>query len=117
MSHWTALTLCVVANVGCNIAFKRLVDSTDGASFWRLNGGVLGELALWIGLLLAGLALAGYLYAIRIVPLSIAYAVVTSVSIVLLALAGSLFLNESISIKQIAGFSLIIVGISLVYQV
>ena len=116
MSHWVALTLCIVANVGCNIAFKRLVDSANGAAFWRLHGGIWSEPSLWIGVLLAGLALAGYLYAIRIVPLAIAYAVVTSVSIVLLAVAGAIFLNESVNTKQIAGFSLIVIGITIVYK-
>lgn len=65
------------------------------------------------GLVLFGASFLVWLFALSKFPLNIAYPIVVAVQIVILAIVGMLFLKEALSLWQMLGIVLIIIGIFL----
>ncbi len=109
---WLALIIAVSANVASNHAFKMAVSrwTSDGEGHWWT---LIVDPVFWIGLGLAGVLLGAYLYALRAIPLSIAYPSVTGLAMVGIAITGTQILGESLSQSNIAGIGLIAVGVFL----
>jgi small multidrug resistance pump len=111
--HWLALVICVAANVAANFAFKRFVSSIDLQFTVPALINTLLEPSLWIGLMFAGVVLGSYLYAIRGLPLSVAYPAVTSSAIVGIATASAVAFGEPLGMAKIAAIVLIVAGLCL----
>ena len=113
-SHWIALALCVVGNVSANIGFKRLMTSISlepsVATLWS----VVTSPWAWLGGFGSLLLLGSYLYAIRVLPIGIAYPMATSLGMVGVALAGAIFFGEALRGQAIAGIGCIMLGIVLI---
>jgi multidrug transporter EmrE-like cation transporter len=114
MSHWIALFLAIAGNVGGNIAFKHFVQTTDFQRSWILPGGALWQPSLWIGGLFAATLLVCYLYAIRTIPLGVAYTVATSISIAGVTCAGVLLYGEAIGLRTAIGIAVVMAGVVLI---
>jgi len=108
MSHWIALFLAILGNVGANVSFKHFIQTADGSVLQAIR-----IPSLWIGLCLAALLLGSYLYALRGLPLGLAYTFATSISIAAITLAGVLFYGETISVRSAIGIMVIMAGIVL----
>ena len=111
--YWIVLATAVVANIGANTAFKIAVSSLpEGA---RLSSAlkVFDKASLWIGLFLAGVLLLSYLIAIRQIPVSIAYATVTSLAMIGLVVVDSLLFDLTLSYVRLLGIGLVILGVFL----
>ncbi|MEM9342749.1 MAG: SMR family transporter [Pseudomonadota bacterium] len=108
MSHWIALVLAIAGNVGANVAFKRFIQNADGTVLQAVK-----QPSLWIGLCLGGLLLVSYLYALRGLPLGLAYTFATSISIAGITLAGVLLYGETITLRSAVGIAVIMAGIVL----
>jgi undecaprenyl phosphate-alpha-L-ara4N flippase subunit ArnE len=67
-----------------------------------------------VGVLCFIIALVLYLYVLSRMPLSVAYPIMTAAAFAIVASASQLLFSESISVRQIAGFVLIVCGIYLV---
>ena len=113
MGNWIALGLAIVANVGANVAFKYFLQNTDIRRSWSSVGLVLYQPSLWIGLFLGTTLLSCYLYAIKEIPLSIAYTVATSVSIAGVTCAGVFLYGETLGPRAAIGIAIVIVGVVL----
>ena len=113
MSYWLALLVCVAANVTANIAVKRAMDSTALELSWEGARSVLMQPWLWLGCSLAGVVFLSYLYAIRGVPISSAYPIVTSAAAIGVAMAGNLLFGETIGWKGGLGIGFVLAGLVL----
>ncbi|MDX2288230.1 MAG: SMR family transporter [Hyphomicrobiaceae bacterium] len=113
-SHWLALALCVVGNVSANIGFKRMMATLP----LEVSVGTVRYLVTspwaWLGGLGSLLLLGSYLYAIRSLPIGVAYPMATSLGMVGVALAGTFILGESLRPQAMAGIACIILGIVLI---
>ena len=114
MSKWLALLLCAGANIGANLALKRAVGGRALEFTWPALFALLRDPFLWLGFALAGLVLLSYLYAIRTLPIGLAYPVVTGLVTLGTFFAGSLVFGDSMSLRALGGVTLITAGIILV---
>jgi multidrug transporter EmrE-like cation transporter len=114
MSKWLPLVLCAAANIGANLALKRAVGGQALELSWAAVFAVLREPWLWLGFLFAGIVLLSYLYAIRTLPIGLAYPVVTGLVTLGTFFAGSLVFGEAMTLRALGGVTLIAVGLVLV---
>ena len=68
----------------------------------------------WLGGAGSLLLLGSYLYAIRSMPLGVAYPIATSLGTVAVALAGVLIFSESLRPSNIIGIALVVTGVLLI---
>ena len=108
MKYWIALLLAVVANVGANIAFKAFIQKTALKPEWPALLAAAFQPSLWIGLCLGVGLLGAYLYALRGLPISVAYTSATTLSIVGITCAGVLIYGEPFSLKMAAGILIVL---------
>lgn len=87
---------------GADVAFLRLMVT----NWWQI--GLAMGLYVFIFLY--------YTHALRTMHISFLYPVYTGLSIVLVFLVGTLFFNEPVSLRQIVGIVLILVGIGFFYN-
>lgn len=114
MSHWIALFLAVAGNVGANVAFKRFVTTTEFGRSWSSVVAALMQPSLWIGLSCGVAIIVLYLYAIRSIPISVAYTMATTVSISGVTLVGVLMYGEPFSLRMAAGIATVMLGVTLI---
>lgn len=108
------LMAAVVANLVTNFALKSAVRSVDTTSLMTILGGLLRSPWAWCGLLSAGLLLASFMAAIRTLPLSTAYPILTALAIVIMTLIEWQYQGVHINLAKVAGIALTILGVSLV---
>ena len=113
MAHWMALLVSVAANISSNFAFKRFTEETAATSPGNLQS-LLLKPWLWLGVACAGVVMLSYLFAIRGLPLSVAYPVATGLSAAGICLIGSYVFGESIKLTSLSGIVLIVLGVMLV---
>lgn len=106
----TALLLNASANTLLKIGASHLHDATGASLFER----VIGNHALWIGLLLFALNAACYVVALGQLKLSVAYPVMAAGSLVVVVLSSLLLLGETLTGLQWSGIALLLLGIILV---
>jgi quaternary ammonium compound-resistance protein SugE len=114
MAYWLALLVSVAANISSNFALKRFTQETAGAA---PADGLLHLLLkpwLWLGIVCAGVVMLSYLFAIRGLPLSVAYPVATGLSAAGICLIGAFVFGESIKLSTLSGIVLIVAGVMLV---
>lgn len=114
MQHWIALAFAIFFNVISNIALKKAVTSIGEAeNKIDMIIKLLWQPAFWLGIFTAGLLLIMYLYALRGLPVSIAYATVTSLAMIGLMFMGYFFFEETIKLSKVLGTVLVISGVFL----
>lgn len=113
MSYWIALLLAICGNIGANFAFKKFTVETEISRSWSSMLSTLMHPMLWLGLTLGISLLVGYLYAMRGIPLTTAYTLATSLSIVGISTVGAVYFGEVISLRAGFGIVLVIVGVGL----
>lgn len=114
MEKWLAITLCVLANISANLCFKRAMAEIGTPLTIGAVKMVITRPWLWLGFLCASVVLASYLYAIRELPVGLAYSIVTSSVVVGTLVCGFLLFNESLAIRSLAGIFFIGVGMVLI---
>lgn len=114
--HWTALAIAVGANILANVSFKVAMTNYDanasGGNFFYL----LQSWPLWIGILAASVLLGAYLFAIRALPIGVAYVSVTSLAMVGLVVSEKIFFGNPLGISKMVGLLLVVAGISMIYR-
>jgi len=109
------LIFAIVFNALANILMKVGMSRVGEPDGWKeMVLAAIKQPALLMGVMSFGLALAAYSFVLTRLNLSVAYPVMISVGLVIVVCASYFFLNESISLLQIVGFGLIIVGVWLV---
>jgi len=113
---WVALAIAILANALANIAFKiatlRIPTGGTGQKLWVM----LNEPWTWVGAMSAGVLLISYLVAIRTLGLAMTYAMVTSLSLVLITTLTPYIFGDRITVAKLTGIGLIILGIALMMR-
>jgi multidrug transporter EmrE-like cation transporter len=110
---WIALAVAVFANVATNISLKLAMRSLGQAPVDRLVVRLIFQPWIWIGVGAGCVLLASYLLAIRDVGLGFSYAVVTSLTLVLVTVAAAWLFEERLSAMVISGVLLVVLGIAI----
>jgi undecaprenyl phosphate-alpha-L-ara4N flippase subunit ArnE len=115
LNPYLQLALGVLSVTAAEILLK--IGAVAGAAD-DPQGGIFGVSALaaaptWLGIILYCLSFVSWLYVLRLLPLTEAFALVNVVHI-LVPLAAWLFLNESISLTRAAGIAMVVAGAVLI---
>ena len=112
--YWAALLLAVLANVGANAALKAAMTSIPedaGDGKWLA---VLERGSFWLGIALLGVVFVSYLFALRSLPVSVAYVAITSLAMIGAIAVESYFYGIPVGLGKAAGICFIITGIWLI---
>ena len=106
--HAATLSLLLALSHG----ILRWIAGQRSVSYWSM----LVEYWIWFALALSiyGIVFLYYTYVLRTVGIALLYPVYTGLSIILVFLVGVFYFNESVSVAQIAGCLLIVLGVVLV---
>jgi multidrug transporter EmrE-like cation transporter len=109
--HWLALILAILSSVAANIALRAAVHGVNEVSFESVMRFVRsGGFALAV--VACGLLFVSYVLAIRRIPLSIAYPVLTASSMVLVSVMSSAYFHDFVwSKERIAATAIILIGV------
>jgi multidrug transporter EmrE-like cation transporter len=113
LRSWIFLFLAIAANIGANISFKYFVQNTRFESSWPSVGRNVLQPSFLIGCFFGFMLLGCYLSALRGLPLSSAYTVATSLSIVGITCAGVFLYGEVLSVRALTGIAIVLVGVTL----
>ena len=114
MAKWLAIALCVSANISANLCFKRAMSEIGAPLTIEALRTLIFRPWLWAGLLCASVVLASYLYAIRELPVGLAYSIVTSSVLVGTLGLGFILLNEHLATRSLVGVFFVGVGMVLI---
>jgi small multidrug resistance pump len=120
MRYIVALLLALVLNASANLMMKFGVREVGGGDLQagRGNGGIVNMLAhnwvLLLGLLCFAVNVLFYTYALKKIPISLAYPIMVGAGFAIIALVAWRYLGESLSGGQWLGVGLILAGIVLV---
>lgn len=106
--HATTLALLLVLSHG----ILRWIAEQRSASYWTM----LVEYWIWFALALAiyGFVFLYYTYVLRTIGIALLYPTYTGLSVILVFLVGVFYFNESVSVAQVVGCLLIVLGVILV---
>ena len=118
LGAWIALALAVSANVGANLALRESAKASRGLTggdrgLFEILWAVLTNPMLLIGGGLAGVLLVAYWYALRGIPVVIAYPLVTGLAMAGIAIGSWLVFGEQLEPRAYAGIGLIMLGATL----
>ncbi|MBB4200765.1 hypothetical protein CCR94_17515 [Rhodoblastus sphagnicola] len=104
-----ALVFAILANSGANILIKKA---------GTVESGLASYISVWFiaGLVLFGLNLVAYTFAVRSIALSVAYPILVGGSLVLIAAYTSFGLQESFGVSKLAGYAFVIAGAYLIVR-
>lgn len=103
-----------MANISTNFSLKTAVQGLDTTSLKTIASGLLTSPWAWLGGISGFVLLGSFMAAIRTLPLSIAYPVLTAMAIIVMATAEWWFQGISLGFGKIAGLAFIVAGIALV---
>lgn len=110
---WIALSLGVVLNALANVLIKAGVSRVGPASGGEFVSRALAQPLLYGGIVAFVLALGAYSFALSRLQLSVAYPVMTSLGLVIVAIASVALFGEMFSAKKMVGTALIVLGVIL----
>lgn len=113
---WVALVVAVFANIMSNVALKIGVHSVDMKGDKHTFLSIIENPWLWGGVILAGVLLVSYVYALKGIALSVAYPSVTALSIVGISIISHWFLGERFGLGKGVGLLLVAAGVYLLCQ-
>ncbi len=113
MIQWIVLVFAICANASANIFIK-----AGMAKVAKIEGSMLHKSItqpfIWAGALCFGLALLAYAWCLSKMELSVAYPIMTSVGLIIVALVSYLLFQEQFTNLKIIGTLLIVIGVVLV---
>jgi len=106
---WAFLLIaCVLLSAAASVFLKVGAEALTGSiTFYTL----ISSHMIWVGGFFYATAFLGYIYVLRVVPLSLAQPVITAGVSTVTALAAMVIFRESMSLVNWIGLTLIIVGI------
>jgi multidrug transporter EmrE-like cation transporter len=107
------LALAVLGNTGASLILKLASLPRYRIDFTSLPPSLLGVCVVIAALGCYALAFIAYMLALRSLSVSIAYPLITSISVVLIATLANLIFRESITPISIVGIFLILAGVTL----
>lgn len=120
MTHWFLLLLTVVLTAVANLLLKYAAVNRQGGGDVKGLIATLWELfttpSLVVGIVCLGLAVISYAIALRNINLSVAYPVMTTSVVVLVALFSAMFFGEPVTLVKTVGTVVVISGVILLSQ-
>lgn len=118
MSKIAFLIAAVACNAGASLALKAAsLQRVEGAQSWTILDVQGREMAVVLGALtLYVFAFVAYMLALRDVPVSIAYPVVTGLTTLVIAIVAGPLFAEAVTFKMAAGIGLVLFGSFLLVQ-
>jgi len=110
---WLLLTLAIAANALASVMVKMAVMPPRKFPSLSEPMGALGNWPFWLGLGLYGATFLLYAGALTSLPLNVAYPVLTSGAVAIVALLSVLVFNEQLYWTTFAGIVLVVVGVAL----
>lgn len=112
MSGWILLGLCIISSAGASIFLK-----LGASNFLQTPGfnGLLVSPMVWIGGSCYAMAFVGYIYTLRLVPLSLVQPVITAGVSVITCLFAVLAFREQMSLINWTGLTLVCVGMGFLF--
>lgn len=120
MRYLLALAFALVLNAGANLMMKFGVKRMDGNSLHLDQGfsgivqALINNWVLILGLFCFATNVLFYTYALKKIPISLAYPVMVGAGFAIIAVVAWRYLGESLSVGQWLGVGLILMGIVLV---
>lgn len=120
MTHWLLLLLTIILTAVANLLLKyaavnrQELGEAKGiiASLWE----IFTTPSLMLGIFCLGLAVLAYAVALRHINLSVAYPVMTTSVVVLVAIFSTIYFGEPITLVKTAGTVMVISGVILLSQ-
>lgn len=120
MTHWLLLLLTIVLTAVANLLLKyaavnrQEVGEAKGiiANLWD----IFTTPSLVLGIFCLGLAVIAYAIALRNINLSVAYPVMTTSVVVLVAIFSAIYFGEPVTLVKAAGTVMVISGVILLSQ-
>lgn len=120
MTHWLLLLLTIVLTAVANLLLKYAAvnrqESVEAkgiiASLWEM----FTTPSLVLGIFFLGLAVISYAIALRHINLSVAYPVMTTSVVVLVAIFSAIYFGEPVTLAKAAGTVMVISGVILLSQ-
>ncbi|GIC77251.1 SMR family transporter [Moritella sp. F3] len=109
---WLILILGILSNASASVLIKVAMTTKDTPIQLSNPLSIISNIPLVAGVGLYGIAFVLYALALTYLPLNIAHPILTSGSIALVGIASVLFFGESLSMINIAGIILIILGVT-----
>lgn len=109
--YWAALFVAVIANVVANSALKVAVASISANSVRGVLLQLLSQASLWIGLAFAAVLLVSYMTALRGLPASTAYIVVSSLAVLGLLVVDNTLFGIPLGGTKLLGTALAVCGV------
>ena len=110
---WIVLLLAVVLNALANVLIKAGVSRLGSASGFAVLPAALAEPLLYGGVAAFALALIAYAIALSRIDLSVAYPLMTSLGLLIVAVASWRWFGETYDLRKTAGTLLIVAGVIL----
>ena len=121
MIYMVSLAVSLVFSVAMNLLMKAgaraiEVQHQTGAGLSLLASVKAGLCSPWIigGVICGALNLAAYTFALRKLPVSLAYPIMSSLGYAIIVGAAAIWFSERISVRQIVGIGVIMAGVWLV---
>ncbi|WP_041771315.1 DMT family transporter [Psychromonas sp. CNPT3] len=109
--QWLILILGILSNASASVLIKVAMTSTENPIEISKPLSIISNFTLISGVGLYGLAFLLYALTLTYLPLNVAHPILTSGSIALVCIASVIFFGESLSLINIAGIALIILGV------
>ena len=121
LQTYLLLATCIFITVSANLFVKKgiLILGNLELSFSNLCGlipKVLQNVWLMAGLFLSGIAFLLWLFLVSKLQLNVAYPIVVSLNLCLITITSWFLFKEYLSLVQILGIVIVIVGVSLILQ-
>jgi small multidrug resistance pump len=111
---WIVLMLGIASSATASVLIKLAITTPRKISLFHEPMSTLYNLHLWLGLGFYGLAFLVYAIALSLFPLNVAYPILTSGSIALVAVLSALIFQEPYHWTLGVGVVLIITGVTLI---
>ncbi len=111
MVYWIALIFGIILNASANILMKVAANYSEGLSDSSVFIKMMLNPYLLLGVVSFGLALGAYSYSLSKFDLSVAYPLMTSLGLIIVALFSVVIFKENFSAGKIFGTILILLGV------
>jgi multidrug transporter EmrE-like cation transporter len=107
------LALAVAGNTGASLALKWSSLPQNRLEIGSSTLSMQGVLGLAVALACYALAFIGYMFALRAFPVSVAYPLITSVTVVFISIAAAMFFGEPVTLVSVLGTMFILIGVAI----
>ena len=108
---WIAIFVAVVANVIANIAIKKTSQQAPADYPVELLLQIISSAWFWLFGIASGVLVLSYIYAVRGVPLPIAYSAVSGLALLLITLVSRYLFHSTLGFFDYVGMALIFLGV------